>query len=135
MLRNAIVDYRRRKAVSDRRFEAFSVRAQENHERGDELRGVVCTCVGELAGALKREYADALHRIDVEGVTVKEYAERVGISSNNAGVRVFRAREALRKQVVRSCGTCAADGCSDCTCVSSGTAPDGGATFTPASEP
>ena len=37
-------------------------------------------------------------------------------SSNNAAVRVFRAREALRKQVARACGACATHGCVDCTC-------------------
>ncbi|NVB82414.1 MAG: sigma-70 family RNA polymerase sigma factor [Kofleriaceae bacterium] len=120
MLRNAIIDYRRRKTVADKRFESFAVDAQANDTRDDELHGVVCKCVGELAGTLKPEYADALRQIDVEGISVKDYAETIGISSNNAGVRVFRAREALRKQVVRSCGTCAAHGCLDCTCASSG---------------
>jgi RNA polymerase sigma-70 factor (ECF subfamily) len=76
----------------------------------------VCKCVGKLAGTLKPEYADALRRIDVEGTPVKAYADQAGISANNAGVRVFRAREALRKQVARSCGTCAEHGCVDCTC-------------------
>lgn len=38
------------------------------------------------------------------------------ITASNAGVRVFRAREALRKQVTRACGTCATHGCLDCTC-------------------
>jgi len=47
---------------------------------------------------------------------VKDYAARAGLTASNAGVRVFRAREALRKQVARSCGTCADHGCFDCTC-------------------
>jgi RNA polymerase sigma factor (sigma-70 family) len=120
VLRNAIIDYRRRKAVADKRFESIATDAQANYGHDEELHGVVCKCVGELAGTLKPEYADALRHIDVEGVSVKDYAESLGISSNNAGVRVFRAREALRKQVVRSCGTCAAHGCLDCTCSSHG---------------
>jgi RNA polymerase sigma-70 factor (ECF subfamily) len=52
----------------------------------------------------------------MDGMPVKAFAEATGISPSNAGVRVFRAREALRKQVVRSCGTCAEHGCLDCTC-------------------
>jgi hypothetical protein len=47
---------------------------------------------------------------------VKDYAVEAGLTANNAGVRVFRARDALRKQVSRSCGTCAEHGCLDCTC-------------------
>jgi RNA polymerase sigma-70 factor (ECF subfamily) len=81
-----------------------------------ELQDTVCRCVGKLAETLKPEYAEALQRIDVEDMPVKEYAEHAGISASNAGVRVFRAREALRKQVARACGTCAEHGCLDCTC-------------------
>lgn len=116
VLRNAIIDHARRKSVADRRLETFASDLEATATRDDELHGVVCKCVAELATTLKPEYAEALHRIEVEGVSVKDYAEQVGISSSNAGVRVFRAREALRKQVVRSCGTCADHGCLDCTC-------------------
>lgn len=116
VLRNAIVDYRRRQAVADRRLESFAVAAETSEARDDELYGVVCACVAELARTLKPEYADALTKIEIEGVTVKDYAAQLGISSSNAGVRVFRAREALRKQLVRACGTCATHGCLDCTC-------------------
>ena len=65
---------------------------------------------------MKPEYAAALQRIEVEGVPVAQFAEEEGISKTNAGVRVFRAREALRRQVALSCGTCAEHGCTACTC-------------------
>ncbi|MBV8762265.1 MAG: RNA polymerase sigma factor [Deltaproteobacteria bacterium] len=115
VLRNAIVDHYRRRAAAERRHEAY---AQEQQLRGDdeELQRVVCKCVAQLAETLKPEYAAALKRVEVDGVSVKDYADEAGISSNNAGVRIFRAREALRKQVARSCGTCATHGCIDCTC-------------------
>jgi RNA polymerase sigma-70 factor (ECF subfamily) len=47
---------------------------------------------------------------------VKAFAEAAGITPNNASVRLFRAREALRQQLQRSCGTCAEHGCLDCSC-------------------
>jgi RNA polymerase sigma factor (sigma-70 family) len=115
VLRNAIIDHRRRRASHERRLEIFAVDL-EAPTADAELHNVVCKCVGKLADTLKPEYADALRRIDVEGTPVKAYADEAGISANNAGVRVFRAREALRKQVARSCGTCAEHGCLDCTC-------------------
>ena len=80
------------------------------------LRNAVCHCVARLSETLKSEYALALRRIDVEGVSVQDYAVEAGISANNAGVRVFRARQALRKRVVHWCGSCAERGCIDCTC-------------------
>jgi RNA polymerase sigma factor (sigma-70 family) len=116
VLHNAIIDHHRRKAAADRRLERYAMDTDATDARDAELHGVVCRCVAKLAGTLKPEYADALHQIEIEGVAVKDYAAQRGISSSNAGVRVFRAREALRKQVVRSCGTCATHGCLDCTC-------------------
>jgi RNA polymerase sigma-70 factor (ECF subfamily) len=114
VLRNAIIDHARRRAAEARRVETM---AREAEARDDpDLRDAICGCVSELATTLKAEYADALQRIDIDGISVKDYAATAGITATNAGVRVFRAREALRKQVVRSCGTCAEHGCVDCSC-------------------
>jgi len=115
VLRNAIIDHRRRRAAHERRLQALAAELEAPAD-DPELHRVVCKCVGKLAATLKPEYAEALHRIDVDGTPVKAYADEAGISANNAGVRVFRARQALRKQVARSCGTCAEHGCLDCTC-------------------
>jgi RNA polymerase sigma-70 factor (ECF subfamily) len=115
VLRNAIIDRARRAKVQRERLEALATEIETTTE-DEELHKAVCQCVNALATTLKPEYADALQRIDVEGVAVKDYAEAAGISASNAGVRVFRARNALRQQVARSCGTCATHGCLDCTC-------------------
>jgi RNA polymerase sigma-70 factor (ECF subfamily) len=114
MLRNAIIDRSRRAAVARQRLDALAAELDSALDR--ELENVVCRCVGELASTLKPEYADALRKIDVDGMAVKDYAADAGITASNAGVRVFRARAALREQVTRACGTCATHGCVDCTC-------------------
>jgi RNA polymerase sigma-70 factor (ECF subfamily) len=119
VLRNAIIDHRRRQAAAARRLDALAAEPSlEAAGAADDpaLHDAVCQCVTRLADTLKPEYAAALRRIDVAGVPVKDYAAEAGISASNAGVRVFRAREALRRQVARSCGTCAEHGCLDCTC-------------------
>lgn len=117
VLRHAIVDHRRRAASADKRLESYAADVRVTEEgRDEELHRVVCRCVGDLARTLKPEYADALVQIEIEGVPVKDYAARVGITANHAGVRIFRAREALHRQVLRACGTCATHGCLDCTC-------------------
>jgi RNA polymerase sigma factor (sigma-70 family) len=118
VLRNAVIDHQRRQAVADRRLDAFAaeLETRDGADRDDELARVACACVTRLADTLKPEYADALRRIEIDGVAVKAYADAAGISANNAGVRIFRAREALRRQVARACGTCAEHGCLDCTC-------------------
>jgi RNA polymerase sigma factor (sigma-70 family) len=115
MLRNAVVDHYRRRASTNRAIEGFA-RELDDAAASEETHREICACVGRLAGTLKPEYAEALQRIEIEGTAVKDYARSKGLTAGNAAVRVHRAREALRKQVVRSCGTCAEHGCLDCRC-------------------
>jgi RNA polymerase sigma-70 factor (ECF subfamily) len=117
-LRNAIVDHFRRAGSSDRALERLVAELAEATAAPPELHATVCKCVARLADALKPEYADALREIDVNGTAVSAYAEARGISSNNAAVRVYRARKALLGNVEKTCGHCASSGgCGDdCTC-------------------
>ncbi|MBS2012495.1 MAG: sigma-70 family RNA polymerase sigma factor [Deltaproteobacteria bacterium] len=115
-LRNATVDYYRRTKSADRALALFAEEIEKAEEPVETVHAEVCKCVTRLADTLKPEYADALRRIEVDGMSVSDFADAQGISKNNAAVRVFRAREALRRQVAVSCGTCAEHGCLDCTC-------------------
>ncbi|HJQ39955.1 MAG TPA: sigma-70 family RNA polymerase sigma factor [Thermoanaerobaculia bacterium] len=116
MLRNAVIDHYRRSGVRTKALEALAAEMEGAVEPPPEIRGAICACVTRLSGALKPEYANAIRRIDIDGLPVTSYANEAGISANHAGVRVFRAREALRKQVKASCGTCAEHGCVECSC-------------------
>jgi RNA polymerase sigma factor (sigma-70 family) len=116
VLRNAVIDHYRRGGAAGRAVSALAREMEEHFEPDLDTRNTLCRCVARLSQTLKPEYAEALRRIDVEGTSVQDFAAQAGITANNAGVRVFRAREALRKRVVRSCGTCAEHGCLDCTC-------------------
>ena len=116
VLRNAVIDHYRRGGTSERALSALARELEVHVEPDLATRNAVCRCVGLLSATLKPEYGQALRRVDVDGLSVRDFAAEAGITANNAGVRVFRAREALRKRVVRSCGTCAEHGCVDCTC-------------------
>ena len=122
-LRNAVIDRHRRLEVENRRLGEFARELEASQTIPEELQREICACVGRLAETLKPEYADALARIDVEGRPVKDYAASQGLSANNASVRVHRARQALKKRVMESCGMCAEHGCVDCTCSQRGSAP------------
>ena len=115
-LRNAVIDRYRRTGAAARGLEAFARELDHDLEANDDARGVACACVRTLADTLKPEYAQALRRVDVEGASVQNYAAELGIEANNAAVRLHRARTALRKRVIQSCGTCAEHGCVDCSC-------------------
>lgn len=117
LLRNAVTDHYRRRGAEDRAL-AWVAGTTEPSEPGPDpdLHATVCGCVGGLVGTLKPEYAKALQRVELDGISVAAYAQETGITSNNAGVRLYRAREALRRQVILSCGTCCKHGCLDCAC-------------------
>jgi RNA polymerase sigma-70 factor (ECF subfamily) len=117
LLRNAVIDQYRRRGAENRAL-AWVAGTTEESDPGPEaeLHAAVCECVGALVATLKPEYAKALQRVELDGATVAAYAAEAGITVNNAGVRLHRAREALRRQVVRSCGTCSEHGCLDCAC-------------------
>ena len=117
VLRNAITDHFRRQSTRGRALDRFAAESEVEAAGPDkELEAVVCACVVALVDTLKPEYAAALRRVDLDGVSVRGYAIETGITPGNAGVRLHRAREALRKQLARSCGACLTHGCLDCRC-------------------
>ena len=116
VLRNAAVDRQRRSGSEARALATLAGELEGTVEPPPEIQAEVCACVRRLAATLKPEYAEALASVDVDGLPVKQYAEAAGLSPSNAGVRLFRARAALRRRVADSCGTCADHGCLDCSC-------------------
>ena len=115
-LRNAAIDQCRRRGAAARAYDAFA-RELETHEAAPaDMEAEIRMCISRLATTLKPDYAEALQAIEVGGAPVKAFAAQKGLSASNAAVRVFRAREALKKRVVESCGTCAEHGCVNCTC-------------------
>lgn len=117
VLRNAIVDHHRHGGAEERAL-AHMAGAAEQFEapRDEELYQAVCACVRDLVDTLKPEYAAAIRRVDLDDLSVVEFARESGITANNAGVRLHRAHAALRKQLALSCNTCADHGCLDCRC-------------------
>lgn len=117
VLRNAIIDRHRRSTTAGARLQALVDELQRaESQRAAEADRELCSCIGRLIDTLPPDQATALRRIELDGVAVKDFAVEAGLGESNAGVRVFRARKALREQVTRACGTCAEHGCFDCSC-------------------
>lgn len=112
LLRNAVADHFRHRAVENR---ALS-RIAEAEEPDPEMESVVCACVNDLIGTLKRDHAEILRKAEMEGAPIDAIAREAGITPNNAMVRLHRARKALHGRLVASCGTCTEHGCLKCTC-------------------
>lgn len=81
---------------------------------GDD--GIDCRCALVQAQRLKPAYAAILRRVIVDGAPVTAVAAELGLTPNNAMVRLHRARAALRQQLKAHCGMTTAQSCSDCGC-------------------
>jgi len=116
LLRNAVVDHHRRAGTEN---EARARLARETDPSFEpELRQNLCTCVGAVLPDLKPEYADIVKAVELEGRSIADVAYEGGLTTNNATVRLHRARAALRRRLVEVCGACSEHGCLDCTCQS-----------------
>jgi RNA polymerase sigma-70 factor (ECF subfamily) len=113
VLKNALADFYRHRDVEARAMETL---ATESPSEIAELREEVCACFRDLLTTLHPEYAEILEKVDLSDRPVSQVATELGITSNNASVRLHRARGALRKQLERSCGSCATHGCLECSC-------------------
>lgn len=112
LLRNAVVDVYRKRS----REATQSLREGDELPLDTELEGEVCRCIDSLLPTIKPEYATILRRVELENARLADVAAELTISPNNAAVRLHRARQALKRRLEQSCGTCATHGCLDCTC-------------------
>ena len=85
--------------------------------------GIDCWCVLVQAEQLKPEYAVILRRVVIDGVPVGRVAGELGLTANNAMVRLHRARQALKERLEAHCGTTTARSCSECGCEERGCCP------------
>lgn len=125
LLRNAVIDHYRRRAAYGRAIERSAAEqpTAAPPPDDDELNAQVCQCVSALLPSLQPSYAELLERVEIGGQSVSDAARELGITAGNAAVRLHRARLALKQALEKSCGTCAAHGCLDCTCGQRNTTP------------
>jgi RNA polymerase sigma-70 factor (ECF subfamily) len=74
--------------------------AEENDgdDHGDRVRPEI-RAVGETLASLPPIYAEALRLRYVEGLSAADMAEALGVTRNNAKVRLHRARSAFRRDL------------------------------------
>ena len=113
LLRNALVDHYRRRAARDK---AHLVLKNEPAVEDEKLEKAVCQCVHGVIESLKAQDAALLKAVELEDGELKAAAKKLGLTPNNAAVRLHRARRTLKKGLLQTCGAGAAHGCLDCGC-------------------
>ncbi|NOZ33340.1 MAG: sigma-70 family RNA polymerase sigma factor [Alphaproteobacteria bacterium] len=120
VLRSVLTDHYRSEAARRRREGRYAreldLLTPSAHEIDTELEEAICGCFYGLLPALRSEYAEVLRRIDLQGQSREQVARELDLSAANVRVRLHRARQALRKSLGGSCGSCCKHGFRECTC-------------------
>lgn len=112
ILRRTLADHFERWSADEAKVAALAAEI----ETSTPERLVTCACsIGQLE-RLRPEYADILRRVEIEEQSLADAAHALGVTVNNATVRLHRARKALREQLAQLCGTQSARACLDCAC-------------------
>jgi RNA polymerase sigma factor (sigma-70 family) len=114
ILRNAVADHYRQSAAHTKAMNRWMDGWQEGYE--PELREEACACIQEVVRELKPEYRVAIEQVDLGGASVESFAQAGNTTTNNAYVRLHRARKAVARKLLAVCGTCATHRCIDCIC-------------------
>ena len=116
VLKNGLTDYYRKRDVEKRAMDKHRDVIAALPSAVAELEHTVCECFKDLIPTLKPEYGEILRLVDLGDASVMDAGKSLGITANNATVRLHRARLALKKSLEATCKTCATHGCYACTC-------------------
>lgn len=118
VLRSTLADYYRRAGVRKKLQERLLRKTVDEAvvTINDEAEQAVCACLYRLLPTLHAEYAQVIWRVDLLGQPRATVARSLGISTSNLGVRIHRARQALRGALERFCITCPVHGFLNCAC-------------------
>jgi len=103
--RHAVIDHYR---TSSRQWEVATEREIEQATNPDEedsatLNQELATCLQPMLQALPSTYQEALRLVELEGMTQKAVAERLGLSLSGAKSRVQRGRQQLKAMLLQCC--------------------------------
>jgi RNA polymerase sigma-70 factor (ECF subfamily) len=112
ILRRVIADHHAAWALRESKLAVLA--ADMSEASPEEVAACACS-LGQLE-RIRPDYADIVRRIDLDEEPLAKVASVLGITTNNATVRLHRARHALRDQLEAFCGTSATGACADCGC-------------------
>ncbi len=98
--RNMITDYyRRNKSINLSQL----TRDEQTEETDNKVMDEALQDMIGMMNDLPQEYCEALCLTELEGLSQKEYAERIGIPYSSAKSRVQRSRKLLRDMLLKCC--------------------------------
>ena len=113
--RSVLVDHFRREAARSRGLAAY--RADPASEPVEEAPIVPCGCVHRVLALLPPLDGEVLRRADLDREPHGVIARALATTANAVGVRLHRARKALRLRLEAHCGECCSRDPLRCGCV------------------
>jgi RNA polymerase sigma factor (sigma-70 family) len=116
LLRNLIVDHHRHRTAVAHMQTRVAAEAAAEAAIDDDLFRATCACVKDVIATLKPDHVELVRRVELDGEPLHRAAKGLGLTPNNASVRLHRARRALREALQVTCGICTEHGFLDCAC-------------------
>jgi RNA polymerase sigma factor (sigma-70 family) len=101
VLRRTLADYYRRRRVRKTALQRLEVSEGSAMRIDDDAERAVCNCLYRILPAMLAEYSQLIWQVDLLGQSRSRVAKRLGVTPNNLGVRLHRARRALRDALMR----------------------------------
>ena len=114
VLRNSIADHHVAHARRENKLGEFAREASLTTH--DAAEAAACACSLGVLDHLRADYTSIVKRVDLDEEPIRDVAASLGLTTNNAKVRLHRARRAMREGLMAICGTSSLRACNDCTC-------------------
>lgn len=119
IMRNTLTDQYRRRAARQRAEAGYALEPRESAADPDPA-ATPCTCVHDVLPALRPDYAEIIRRADLDEAPRERIAADLGMTVNNVGVRLHRARRALKTKLEERCMGCCDGAFQSCDCAGTG---------------
>lgn len=117
VLRNTLTDVYRRRAARQQAEAAYEAEPRETLIQADAGEPEKpCECVHDAVPMLRPDYAEIIRRADLDEEPRERIAADLGLTVNNIGVRLHRARRALKEKIEERCPMCCDGSFRSCDC-------------------
>jgi RNA polymerase sigma-70 factor (ECF subfamily) len=101
--RNVVIDHHRRTGRRDAKHEAFVAEWRDESDEQQDALASLAVFVRAFVDMLPAPYREALRLTEIEGLTMREAAEREAVSVSGMKSRVQRGRRLLRELFEACC--------------------------------
>jgi len=120
ILRSTLNDFYRKGSRRKRLAESVAMEPEDWIDDAPTQMVQLCMCHGGLISELRPMEAELIRRIDFGEESREAVASDLGLTRNALGVRLHRARTALREALTNHCGACCQMDRDDCSCPPTG---------------